>query len=419
VKKIGLSFAAVALLTGTILQAGGEIKPIEEATVSAAPNTLADAFKNGTVSGQIRAGYIKHLLKLSGETDTFSTALGGQLKYETGKYYGFDFGVAFYTSHSIDALSGDKDDGEFDEGLASVDGHYDLLAEAYLDYTYKDFKIRGGRQLIDTPYADSDDIRMTPNTFESVMATYAYNDFSFIGAYLTRWQGPDAEEYEFVDLLEEGDGIALLAGTYATDAIEAGVWYYGADQTANVIYADAVGTYSISDGIELTGGLQAANQSEINNSGFDSSLYGAKAEIAFSGLTLGGAYVSIDVDEGKQYFAGFGGGVGFTNMQEYTAGTFTLSQSATSWKVAAAYDFSDLGIAGLTAGYDYGVLKGDKYSEVKEQDLVITYSPNDQWDIELVYAMIEDVDGDIGEDIDGNPADASFDRILVRANYNF
>ncbi len=418
-KIIPLSFMLATLLVSVTLQAGGEIKSAEEVVVTPAPNTLADAFENGTISGQIRTGYIRYIPKLSGEQDTFSTALGGQLKYETGKYYGFDLGVAFYTSHAINALSGDRTDGKFDDGLTPIDGHYDLLAEAYLDYSYKDFEIRAGRQLIDTPYADSDDIRMTPHTFESVMATYTYNDFSFIGAYLTRWQGIDAEEYEFVDLLEEGDGITLLAVTYATDAIEAGAWYYGADQTANVIYADVVGTYSISDGVELTGGLQTANQSEINNSGFDSTLYGAKAEISFSGLTLGGAYVSVDVDEGKKYFAGFGGGVGFTNMKEYTAGTFTLSQSATSWKVVAVYDFSNQGIAGLTAEYDYGELEGDDYGKVIEQDFIISYTHNNQWDIEFVYAMIDDVHKDLSRDQFDNPTDGSFDRLLVRANYNF
>lgn len=417
--RILLSFVTVALVASTTLHAGGEIKPAEEITVAAAPDTLADAFKNGAVSGQARAGYIKHMPKFSGEQDLFSTALGGQLKYKTGKYYGFDLGVAFYTSHAIDALSGDKDDGKFDDGLTGIDGHYDLLAEAYLDYSYKDFKIRGGRQLIDTPYADSDDIRMTPNTFEGVVATYAYNDFSFIGAYLTRWQGPDAEEYEFIDLLDEGDGVAMLAATYATEAIEAGLWYYGADKTADVLYADAIGTYAISEGIELIGGVQVGNQSEKNNSGFESTLYGAKAEISFSGLTLGVAYDALDVDEGKKYFSGFGGGVGFVNMQEYTAGTFIISQSGDAWKAAATYDFSEVGISGLTLGYDYGEFKGDKHGKAKEQDLVLAYAPSDDWDIELVYAKIEDVYKDIGEDALGNPADASFDMILVRANYNF
>ena len=410
---------AAVLLASVTLQAGGEIKPAEEVTAAAAPNTLADAFKNGEVSGQIRAGYIKHKFALSGEQDTYSTALGGQLKYETGKFYGFDLGVAFYTSHSIDALSGDKADGEFDEGLASIDGHYDLLAEAYLDYSYKNFKIRAGRQLIDTPYADSDDIRMTPNTFESVVATYTYSDFSFIGAYLTRWQGPDAEEYEFVDLLGEGDGVAMLAVTYATEAIEAGLWYYRADKAADVIYADTIGTYAISEEIELTGGIQIAKQSEKNNSGFDATLYGAMAEIDFSGLTLGIAYDALDVDDGKEYFGGFGGGVGFVNMDEYTAGTFIVSQSGDAWKAMAGYDFSELGIAGLTVEYHFGEFTGDKHGKVIEQNLILAYTPNDDWDIELVYANIEDSHNDLGEDEFGNPADESFDRLLVRANYNF
>ncbi|MEA3491981.1 MAG: OprD family outer membrane porin [Campylobacterota bacterium] len=417
--KIKLSI--VALLTATSIFAGEEIKPVEQTKTAKIETTdsLADAFKNGKVSGEVRAGYIQHMPKLSGEQDRFSTTLGGQLKYETGKFYGFDFGVAFYTSHAINELSGEKERGRFNDEMSSADGHYDLLAEAYLDYSYRDFKIRGGRQLIDTPYADSDDIRMTPNTFEGVVATYTYSDFSFIGAYLTRWQGPGANEYKFIDLLDEGNGVTMAASTYTTDTIEVGLWYYGADKTADVIYADAIGTYVISGGVELKGGLQFANQSERENSGFKATLYGAMAEIIFSGATLGVAYDALDVDEGKKYFGGFGGGVGFVNMDEYTAGTFTLSQSGDAWKVMAGYDFAKLGLSGVIAEYHYGEFTGDNYGEVIEQNIVLAYAPSKEWDIELVYITVEDKNMGIETDELGNPKDTGLERLLVRANYHF
>ncbi len=414
-KKIILSTIAAGML-----YAGGDIVPVEpEVKVVSPTNTLADAFKNGKVSGQIRAGYINFDPELSGDTTTFSTAIGGQLKYETAAYYGFSLGAAFYTSHAVMGLSGERSEGKYNNELSS-DTHYDVLAESYINYHHGDFNIRIGRQLIDTPYADSDDIRMTPNTFEGVVASYGLGNITLLGAYLTKWQGPDAESYDFVDLLgPDADGVAMAAVTYADDMFEGGIWYYGADETADVFYGDISMTYVLSDGVELKGGLQYASQSEKSNSGIDGTLFGAMAEVGFSGVTLGIAYDTLDVDDGKEYFGGFGGGVGFVNMDEMTAGIFMISQGGDAWKFSFAYDFAEVGIEGLGFEYDYGDFKGDKIHEAIEQNIILSYAHGDEWDIEAVYSMIEDENRDFGEDSNGNPADGGFNRLLVRANYNF
>jgi len=410
----------LSTLAASMLAAGGDITPEEsKVELSPADNTFADAFKNGKVSGQIRAGYLYADPELEGHPSPYATALGGQLKFETGQWYGLDIGAAFYTSHAINALSGDKSEGRFNNQLSSDAGHYDLLAEAYLDYNYEHFKIRGGRQLIDTPYADSDDIRMTPNTFEGVVATYAYNDFNFIAAYLTKWQGPDAGLYEFVDLLEDGAGVAMLAATYEKEDLEAALWYYHADKTADLFYGVATDTYRVNEELILRGSLQIGEQREIDNSGIDGTIYGAMAEMEYAGLTVSFAYDRLRVVENKEYFGGFGGGVGFVNMFEMTAGVFTFHQGAKGWKAAFGYDLSEVGIDGLSVEYDYGSFKGDIEHEAREQNLMITYAPSDSWDLELVYDRIEDVDMDIGEDAEGNPADYGLNRVLVRANYNF
>jgi len=417
--KLILSTIASSML-GSMLYAGGDISPVElEVKVAAPTNTLADAFKNGKVSGQIRTGYINFDPKLSGETTTFSIAIGGQLKYETAAYYGFSLGAAFYTSHAILGLSGERSEGKYNDEL-SGDTHYDTLAESYINYHYEKFNIRIGRQLIDTPYADSDDIRMTPNTFEGVVASYGIGSVTLLGAYLTKWQGPDAESYDFVDLLgPDADGIAVAAVTYADDMFEGGIWYYGADETADVFYGDVIATYTVSDGVEIKGGLQYASQNEKNNSGIDGRLFGAMAELGFSGMTLGIAYDTLDVDDGKEYFGGFGGGVGFVNMDEMTAGTFTLSQGIDAWKFTFSYDFSEVGMEGLNFEYDYGNFKGDKLHEATEQNIILSYAHGEEWNIEAVYSMIKDENMDFGEDGNGNPADGGFNRLLVRANYNF
>lgn len=384
-----------------------------------AADTIEEAFANGIVSGQIRLGSIYDDPRLDDETTRYATALGGQLRYETAKYHGLDIGVAFYTSHDVQSLSGESEEGRRDTELSSEAGHYDLLAEAYIDYTYGDFTVRIGRQRIDTPFADSDDIRMTPNTFEAAFATYAHEEFMFIAAYLTRWQGPDSEsEYRFVDLAEDSDGLFLGAVTYASDALEAGVWYYDEEQTASILYADLIVTYTLPE-VGLSGGVQFADQREQGSSGIGATLYGAIAGVEYGQFTLGAAYNSVDVEEGHEFFGGFGGGAAFVNMDETTAGALSLDQDVVSWKFSAGYDLETVGIPGLTIEYAYGDYDGQEHSRIHEQDVVLAYAPIATWDVELIYAHIRDGEKDLGVDHSGHPADSTFDRLLARVNFDF
>ncbi len=381
-------------------------------------NTLAEAFKQGTTSGQIRAGFIGSRPDGGNATDpeTMATALGGQLKFETAALSGISAGAALYTSHTNNALSGDKAEGKFNEDFGNP--NYDLFAEGYLNYEYNDLNIRVGRQLIDTPYADSDDIRMTPNTFEGAFATYGMGSITFNLGYLTQWQGPDADGgYEFNPLVEGSNGTALLSVVYEKDNIEASVWYYNVENIMNIYYGDAAYTFQINETISLIGAVQVGHQDEINNSLSQGTLYGAMLELDISDLSISFAYDHTEVDEGKQYFTGFGGGVGFVNMYEMTATTITISDTVSSWKANVSYDFSSVVIEGLSVAYDYGNFVAESITDgsATEQNFTLAYVPSAEWDIEAIYAIVDD---EISTKINGG-TDHSFNTVLVRANYNF
>lgn len=383
-------------------------------------NTFDEAFSNGEVSGQIRIGHIYNKPKLSDQKRDFATAIGGQLKYETAKYHGFDAGVAFYASQDIRAFSGDRESGERNEELASSHGHYSVLAESYIDYTQDTLSVRVGRQLLDTPYADSDDIRMTPNTFEAAYASYGLDDFTFIAAYLTRWQGPDSEsDYEFDDLVAGSDGMLMLAATYSSDMLELGAWYYGEDRTAEIFYADAIVHLVVGEEMTLSAGLQFSGQKENHASGIGARLYGGLLELNRGGWTIGMAYDDVRVDSGKEYFNGFGGGAAFVNMDETTAGALSLAQDVVAWKYILSYDLTAIGVEGLCLSYSYGDYNGKEHSGVHEHNMVIAYAPTQSWDAEFVYAHVDDAERDLGVNHSGHPADGTFDRVLARVNYNF
>ncbi|MFA6630168.1 MAG: hypothetical protein WCS55_10460, partial [Sulfuricurvum sp.] len=120
------------------------------ATLSA--TTLDEAFVSGKTSGEIRSAYISNSYD-AGE-NTYGTAIGGILKYETASWNNLSFGVAAYISQRIGFISGNNVHTTteiFDEEGKS----YAYVGEAYIDYTTDNFTFRIGRQQLDTPFADT------------------------------------------------------------------------------------------------------------------------------------------------------------------------------------------------------------------------------------------------------------------------
>ncbi len=374
-------------------------------------------FANGAVSGQVRLGYINN--KSEADTDTSATALGGQLKYETAALGGVSLGSAFYTSHSINALSGDADKNEYNEDLASSDKKYTELAEAYINYAYNDFNFRGGRQLIDTPLADSDDIRMTPHTFEAYVASYTLKDLgvTFIGAHVKNWQGVDAG-YENVTnsrWADTGvDGTWMGAATYTSDVIEAGLWYYDVTKAAKAVYADVTGNMSVNDDVAFKLGAQYLSETETDNSTIEGNIAGIMAEASLFGATAMVGYDRVSVADGKQIFQGFGGGSSYTNMDTMTAGSLHDGTYGDGSSVVASLGYEILGANVFAA---YGDFKADAIgagtkAHVSELDLGIEYAYNEEVELALYYVIGEDKESSTETAFDD-------DHIQLTLNYNF
>ncbi len=400
-----------------------EVEPVEK--VPAKATSFSEAFTKGSPSGQIRLGYIWHNSDESGTKATYDLALGGQLKFETAALYGINLGAAFYTSHSL--IRPDKK--HFDDELSSPDKHYDLLAEAYINGEWQGFKACVGRQLLDTPFADSDDIRMTPHTFEAAVAGYSYNDFSFTGGYLWEWQGVDAgyhNDADFDNMVPGSDGTWMAGISYDSDLFTAGLWYYGVRDVVNVLYADIVAPFKLSDGITLTLGAQAAFQGDETNhktyaemgSKIKGDLYGVMAELSVSGITAGAAYNHVSVDEGEALFGGWGGGPFFTNIDTLVANEFAAGQDADSYTLSLGYDFGEIGVGGLSLGYTFGHYKGgadpmdsSADAEVDENDITIEYEITDAWSVDAVYV--------ISHDKENSDSEWDYDRAQIRVNFTF
>jgi imipenem/basic amino acid-specific outer membrane pore len=389
------------------------------AVVALSATTIDEAFATGKASGQIRGAYTS--IENDAGGNSYGTALGGILKYETADWNGLKAGVAAYVSQKLHAASGDADKNELNSELFDIDGKsYAYVGEAYLDYTMDNFNLRVGRQQIDTPFADTDDIRMHPNTFEAAIATYsAIEGTTLVGGYVTRWAGYDSEGTVSKDKFkklggDESNGVAVVGiVNESVENLALQGWYYNIDEVSDAIYADATYAIPFSEniGLELSG--QYGHFSEEKASGMDGSVYGIGAAFNISALTLGAAYNKASNDNGKSVSNGFGGGPYMTSMEEWTIDGMN---DVKAYQLSAELDLANGGLEGLTLTALYGNFKSDTDgTKVTEFDLIASLELSEAITGDISYAMIDDK----YDNADGSGGDAGYDRFLIRLNYNF
>lgn len=376
----------------------------EVSTVEKFKNMFIDA----KVSGEVKSIYAGYNQKAS--LDTYATALGGQLKYELASLNGFNAAVAFTTSHDLGFATGDKDTDRNNDELSSLAGNYTQISEAYINYVYDDFNFRGGRQVIDTPLADSDDIRMIQNTFEAYIATYNISDFTFTAGNLQHWQGFDAGlDDPWVKTGEEG---TWLGGLAYSSRVNFSVWYYNITKITNAAYVDIDFSYEITKDMSLFVALQYLHENELANSGLAAQIYGALAEFSVYGIGFNIAYNKADKKENKQSFSGFGGGTLFTSMD-----TMILDEIAKDREASATVGGIIYSIDKLSFLYAYGDFTGKADStgakaHIVEQDMGFEYNINNELRVAAIYVLEEDKESIVSNENDWN-------RLQVMLQYNF
>lgn len=144
--------------------------------------TLLHAIKNGQLTGDFRYFFSatdnSHQL-----TDYYAHAAGGALRYESGKFHGFNFGVNLsyvFNISSSDLSAPDSTTKQFNRyeiGLFDVtdpSNKRDItrLDELFIGYSRGPSYIRLGRQVINTPFINPQDGRMRPTAVEGAWVVF-------------------------------------------------------------------------------------------------------------------------------------------------------------------------------------------------------------------------------------------------------
>ena len=369
--------------------------------------------------GQIRAGYI-HFSE-DGMPNTTAYGLAGHFHMKTQRWNGLMVGAEVYTvlnlrgNQNSDKLNGDFFDADGDSFI--------LFTQAYLDGKWGNSEIKLGRQALDTPHADSDDIRMMPNYFEVYRMTNTdLDNLTLSAGFINQMAGWEngVDSSDFVDVSEtlgvdqKTDGIYYAAATYeGIKDLSLSLWYYNYHDIAHVLYAEAGYSYQLSKNISLILGLQFDGSQETGKALLgkqDAKTYGISLESSFAdlGITVLAAYNQDNGDTGAMGLS-LGGGPFFTSMEDQTLDA--LGTAGSAWMIGAGYDLGNVGADNLTFGVAYGSFKTDDASlyESSEIDVVLEYNLNDKITASAAYASVEfSVNGV-----------ADYDQFRLIANYNF
>ena len=363
--------------------------------------TLTSALQQTTVDGYLRGTYQAHDVK--NDRTYRDDALGGKLHFETGAFYGVSLGASLYSSN---ALFNDDN-----RGLIPLRGEnhnsYAILGEAYMQLGFGKSMLKVGRQEIETPFAQVDDIGMIPNTFEAaIFENRDIEDTSIFLGQIQRMAGVDAQLVDEFTNVNGSNHMQVLGVSYeGIKNLALSAWYYNLKgaQIDSIAYLEA--NYEKELGAMSYGvGLQYAKESYLNEA--DAKVYsGALSATANEiGLTLATAYSKAKDNAAS---SGFGGGPFFSNS-EYLILDNAGKDGDALW-YGAKYDASRVGLEGLTIGLGYVTLTNEAKQEASEADLVLSYEMSDAFE---VHAIASNLKGHhVGED------DAKHLRVF--ANYNF
>jgi hypothetical protein len=257
------------------------------------------------------------------------------------------------------------------------------MAEAYINYKYENFNFRVGRQPLSTPLADSDDVRIIQNTFEAYIATYTLSGFEFMAGSIQNWQGFDAGLDD--PWQKTGDNGTYFSGVTYKDGLEFNLWYYNITGKTNAFYFDGGFEYPINKEIILHTMVQYLDESALNNSGIQATIYGALFELVIHDLGINIAYDKALVNNNKVSFSGTGGGTLFTGMDTMSLDVIAINTDAEALVGGIVYDINRLGFL-----YAYGDFSS-KNEHLSEHNLGMTYDVSDDLLLAGIYTQQEDI----------------------------
>jgi hypothetical protein len=354
------------------------------------------------IDGYIRGTYQKHDVK--DDRIYRDDAIGGKLHFETAPTDGIALGASYYGTTEVF-----NDD---NRGLVPLRGEtdksYSILGELYIKYKSEKSIFKIGRQEIETPFAQTDDIGMIPNTFESaIFINNSIPDTTVFLAQINKMSGVDAKVIDKFTKINGSKNMQVMAITYEgiKNLVLSG-WYHRLKdgEIDKIVYIEGNYANALNSNYSYELGIQYAKQNY--SVGEDAQVFGGMVTVTskYSGLTVTSAYTKV---KNRVASSGFGGGPFFSNSEYLIIDNAGEDGKATL--LGLEIDGARFGYNGLSLGLGKITLETKSKKEATEIDFVASYQVNKKMEFHLIYSDLQALN--VGED------DAKHLRVF--ANYNF
>ena len=363
--------------------------------------SLASAFEEGKVSGEIKSQYFQK--EVSNEKVSIWTN-GGNLSYVTGDYYGFKSGVTLQAS-TVTASDLDNAPTAYNKDQ-NVSGA--VLSQAYLQYSISNTTGKIGRQYISTPLVEGAGSRIFKESFEGlVISNTDISNTTIVAAYVDKEQyrtniasgGTEVKEVSDFEQIQDGAYTVYVNNKSIEDlTVDAQYALINSDtNTADDTKAFyAAGSYNLSPFTIETQTYQTDNGNAVNSKG---SAYGVNLLGNFDKLSLGVAYSIVDKD--ANIINGIGNGADYLYTGTWIYGGI-YDADTNAYKLSAGYKIT----TDLSFDLNYGAWKTGTNPTASETDFITTYTFNENFSTKFVLATYD------------NLADESY-RTRLYASYKF
>ncbi|MCB2193208.1 MAG: OprD family porin, partial [Deltaproteobacteria bacterium] len=279
--------------------------------------------------------------------DQAAWAIGGEFAYVTKPWHGLSVGGSFYTSQPFFYAPADRSGTDLLDD--SQDG-YSVLGQAYLKAEHHRFRATIGRQIIDTPFLNPFDFRMTPVTYEALSLGYAQGGLSLSLAQVVgikTWNDTTFQPMSRAAGIQGSNEALTMGGAvYQWGNYMVQLWDYYSYEFMNSLYAQADASWKLNKDWIFAASVQAMRQQDVGQAlygKFNAFQAGAKAALSWRQTTLTMAFTGTDNDHDMvNPWAAWPGYTSIMELNNDLAGQATLL-----FRLGA--DMAQYGIQGMQA----------------------------------------------------------------------
>ncbi|MGB0257644.1 MAG: OprD family outer membrane porin [Coraliomargarita sp.] len=362
-------------------------------------------FIDDTVYDLLPRTYYRHADFGNGrKAEAFTT--GGSLRLKTGYYEDIAaFGISAYTSQKLYGPDDRDGTGLLQPGQES----YSVLGEAYLDLNFNVVNLSLGLQRLDLPYLNTNDSRMTPNTFEAYSLIYnGFGPAQFGLGYVNQFRFRNSTDY--ISMSEQAGATDSDEGMFAagvhydiSENFNIGVVNLYTPDTFNTFYMETNETRRLFEQLSVNVAFQFTSQDSVGDElvgDFSTQHYGLKCIANYGKFT--GALATTYTSSGGDIRKPWGGSPSFNSIM---LADFDRAEEE-SIGASLSYDFDgpylDPFLATVKWGYGDTPDNGKNASpDQRELDLNLEYAPPnyDKLKIRLRYARRDAIGSIEGRDI--------------------